>query len=170
MKLNKRSLILLVSLVALLVITVGGTLAYIAVSTGSLTNIFNPSKVEVTIQDGTITNTGNAPAYVRVAIVANWRDSNDVVYAKAPSYTVTVDSTGWTKGSDGFYYYTQVLQPEDYITAPVVALDDREEAPDGGYTFTVEILASAIQATPDAVSDWSTAVKVENGILIPKTN
>lgn len=167
MKLNKRSLILLVSLVALLVITVGGTLAYIAVSTGSLTNIFNPSKVEVTIHDdGTIENTGNAPAYVRVAIVANWQDSNDVVYAKAPSYTV--NSTVWTKGSDGFYYYTQVLQPEGSIPV-VVTPGDGEGAPTG-YVFKVEILASAIQATSDAVSDWSTAVKVENGILIPKTN
>lgn len=160
-KLNKRSLILLVSLVALLTITVGGTLAYIAIKTDSLINVFNPSAIQVSLSGPdaddtyTIANTGNVDVYVRVAVVAKQGGSVTLSRMELPTTT----TANWILGNDGFLYYKQKVPAGSSVTLDLVV-----------DTATTKVMLSAIQATPDAVSDWSTAVKVENGILIPKTN
>lgn len=181
MKLNKRALVLLVSLAVILSLTVGGTLAYLVVKTDVLTNIFNPTKVEVTINDGTITNTGDIPAYVRVAIVATWQ-KDGAVYAKTPKLCdcedehldtqdcdYTLDLTGWVQGSDGFYYCQTAVANGSNKSAPAVTVLNATNAE--GYTFSIEVLVSAIQATPEAVEAWSGGLYTigADGKLIAKT-
>ena len=183
MKLNKRTLVLLVSLAVILSLTVGGTLAYLVVKTDVLTNIFNPTKVEVTISNGTITNTGDIPAYVRVAIVATWQ-KDGAVYAKAPKLCdcegthsntqdcdYTLDLTGWIQGSDGFYYHRAavVTGNENSVSAPATIVVNATNTE--GYTLSIEVLVSAIQATPEAVEAWSGGLYTigADGKLIAKT-
>ena len=95
--LNKKT-ILFVSIMLLLLVTVGVSLAYIFDITPSLKNVFTPSKVscEVIQNTGTSTevqikNTGDTDAYIRVKLVINWMSEGNRVWAIAP-----VEGTDYT--------------------------------------------------------------------------
>jgi hypothetical protein len=155
MKLNKRSVALLISLAVLLTAAVGATLAYILDKTDPVVNSFTPSRVACEVTENgdvyTVSNTGDTQCYVRVAVVVT-QQNNGVISAVNPKYAIT-PGDNWKLGTDGYYYYTKPLAVgEDTlgITVTVTAAD--------GYTASVEIVASAIQATSDAVSDWSGGV------------
>ena len=115
----RRPLLLLVSLVLLLALAVGGTVAWLNTSTTPVENTMIPGNVPITINetfDGTfksgvsVTNTGNIDAYIRVAIVANAVDENgNIIAGKAPSYTV--NEKKWQKLEDGYYYYKGAVAP-----------------------------------------------------------
>ena len=153
MKLNKRSVALLVALVVLLTAAVGATLAYILDQTDPAVNSFTPSRVACEVNaDGnvyTVKNTGDTQCYIRVAVVVT-QQNNGVISAIKPEYTIEPE-TGWIKGSDGYYYYTKPLAVGN--SAPSITVK-----PEDGYTISVEIVASAIQATTDAVNAWSGGV------------
>ena len=103
-----------------------------------------------------VKNTGDTACFVRVAVVVTQRDDN-VISAVKPTYTVT-PAGDWVLGSDGYYYYTQPLNV-DGSTASVLTVDAPESC-------TVEIVASAIQTTAEAVDAWSDHVaSVNNGAL-----
>lgn len=131
---------LLVAIALLLLVAVGGTLAYILTNTDALENVFNPSKVSCAVvedqfPDGAengkvsvtqktnvkIKNTGDTDAYIRVALVVTWKNEEGNVYAQAPvasdennanDYSIVfADQSGWEQGSDGFYYYTESVHP-----------------------------------------------------------
>ena len=164
MKLNKRSVALLVALAALLTVAVGATVAFLVDGGNSVTNTFTPSRVacEVMEENGayTVKNTGDTQCYVRVAVVVT-QQNNGVISAVKPEYTIEPE-TGWIKGSDGYYYYTQPLAVD--ASTPGITADASTPGitvsvtPSDGYTASVEVLASAIQATSDAVKDWSGGV------------
>ena len=100
-------------------------------------------------------NTGDTAAYIRVAVVVNWKNSDGHVYAKAPEFEVPV-SDGWENGSDGYYYFTKPVavgaKTDSELTVNILT-----DEPDG-YDLYVEVVASAIQATSAAVNDWSNGV------------
>ena len=165
MKLNKRSVALLVSWALLLVAAVGVTVAFIADKTPEMENTFQPSYVDCEVKQDvdtaayTVTNIGDTEAYVRVAVVVNWKNSTTGnIYAQAPQFAVSV-SEGWLLGSDGYYYYTGKLAPTAVTSAFTVT--PAGTTPDG-YTLSVEIVASAIQATESAVATWSNGVATIN--------
>lgn len=182
-KLNKRAIVLLLSLGLLLAATVGTTAAYLMAQTGTVENRFAPSRVACAVaQDGhaaaengsvdvtqaqnvKIQNIGDAVAYIRVQVVVTWKDANGVVYAQAPTdtdYTLAPDApVNWFRGSDGFWYYAKAVAPEDYTDTLITScgLASGVASPEG-YQLSVEIVASAIQATVDAVDAWSDAVTV----------
>lgn len=98
-----------------------------------------------TKQDVTITNTSNTDAYIRVALIGQWRTpSGDPVFGytdftegvqlvdswymdqfvTVPPATKPAEKQGkftglpgnnWVKGDDGFYYYTQAVAPGKII-------------------------------------------------------
>lgn len=155
MKRNKRSALLLLVLVVLLATVVGVTVAYVIDKTQSITNTFTPSNVACEVQNAnpyTVKNVGDTACFVRVAVVVTQRNSGNISAVK-PSYTVTYDGN-WVQGRDGYYYYTQPLTVEDQ-TATGLTVD----APDG---CTIELVASAIQTTAEAVSVWSSEVASVN--------
>lgn len=84
---------LLVSLLLLLTVTIGGTLAFLLDSSGPITNVFTPSKVTTEVEeefDGKvkknvkIQNTGDTAAWIRAAVVITWQDKDGNVYGQAP--------------------------------------------------------------------------------------
>ena len=98
-------------------IAVGSTVAFIATSTESITNTFNPANVTIDIAekidngvktDVKVKNTGNTDAFIRAKIVVTWKDTNGNVSATKPvlgedkDYTMTLNETDWFLGSDGF--------------------------------------------------------------------
>ena len=165
-KLNKRNLVLLLSLALLLTATVGATLAYVITKTDLLTNLFLPSKVDCAVEKSgdayTVKNTGDTDAYVRIAVVATWKGTDDTVYAQAPilgaDYTLELDSR-WVAGSDGFYYYEKALLPGESVT--ILAQATRLETEKAGYELRLQLLTTSIQADPiDAVHAAWPAVEV----------
>ena len=114
----RRPLLLLASLVLLLALAVGGTVAWLNSSSGPVTNTMIPGKVPITINetfDGatksgvTVTNTGNIDAYIRVAIVANAVDAEgNIVAGDKPSYTI---KTAYWQELGGYYYYKGAVAP-----------------------------------------------------------
>lgn len=164
-----------VALALMLVLSVGGTVAYLSTATGSVTNTFTPTPVECSIvepnwQNGKITkndvfiqNTGKADAHIRATIVVTWQDAAGNVYGQVPvegegkDYVLKINKSSWREGSDGYWYCiaagnsdTQTAVLIDSCTA-LTSLD--------GYTLNVDILAQAIQAEPDAaaIAAWGEA-------------
>ena len=183
---SKKS-ILIVTLALLLTVAVGSTLAYIFMRTNPVNNTFTPAQVSCAVveefEDNVksnvkIQNTGDTDAYIRVAIVITWKNDQGVVWAEAPTsndYTIEWNLTadGWVKGPDGYYYYTQKVAPHgglhDGLTDVLITscTPVTGNAPEG-YVLSVEIVASAIQASPDTVVEeqWKTGVSdADNGTL-----
>lgn len=145
----------LLALVLILVCTVGGTVAYLVTHTDPVVNTFTPGEVSCQVneefnEDNTVKtkavvkNTGNVPAYIRVAVVANTIDAQGNITGMATTLPVGwLNTENWAEGDDGFYYYKGVVQPGD-VTANLLTVD--------GIDLTgiqVTILASAIQSMPD---------------------
>ena len=129
---SRRPLLLLASLVLLLALAVGGTVAWLNSSSGPVTNTMTPGQVPITITETfengfksevSVTNTGNIDAYIRVAIVANAVDKDgNIIAGTAPDYVSLVNTDYW-KLLDGYYYYKGAVAPKDkteeLFTGPV---------------------------------------------------
>ena len=187
-QLSTKALII-TSVVLFLVFSVSSTLAYIITSTDSIQNIFNPSHVACAVveNNGTpvesgvvntgtekknvqIKNTGDTDAFIRVAVVVNWASADgSKVWATKPvegtdkDYTLTLaEDSGWTPGSDGYYYYDSSVAPDGLTNTLISSVVQKTNPPQEGYYLSVEIVASAIQA--DGIADnafdaWANADK-----------
>ena len=167
---GKKAVAFLVLTVALSLAIVGTTIAYIIDYTESLKNTFTPPVVDIESDDvsGNIINNGSdVDVYLRAAVVVNWvNNSDDSILSTKPventDYTLDLGNN-WVKGSDGFYYYTLKVAPDsadilvlDAVTCPTVT--------NGNYTLTVQVISSAIQATPiEAVKGAWKSVSGVNG-------
>ena len=116
---QRKPVTLLVSLLLLLGIAIGSTVAFLATRTAEKKNTFNPSKVSsqvtenfdgTTKRDVAVTNTGDVDAYLRATVNITWRkDQNtadQTVSAKVPQEGVDYEinysnGTGWAQGTDG---------------------------------------------------------------------
>ena len=194
---NKKSIII-ASVMLLLLATVGTTLAYIFTETESVENTFNPSKVSCAVVENgyepvsgkiqnisdiksnvQIKNTGDTDAYIRVAVVVNWASADgSCVWAQTPAdddYTITYNlSNGWFNGGDGFYYYSKAVSPGESTSVLIDEAKQLLAAPKGTdgtqYYLSIEIVASAIQSTPETVVENHWGVTVENGVITPEAN
>ncbi len=172
MKLNKSKLIaLLLSLAALLAVTVGSTLAYLATSTAPLENKFDPAQVSCVVNetfngtqktDVSVKNTSDIPAYIRAAVIVTWTDASGNISAKSPvlvtDYTMTLaENSGWVINGN-YYYYTSPVAAGESTGILISSIIDTETVNEG-YELTVEIVAEAIQSQPE------TAVKAAWGFV-----
>ena len=159
---SRRPLLLLASLVLLLALAVGGTVAWLNSSSGPVTNTMIPGQVPITINekfengtksDVSVTNNGNIDAYIRVAIVANAVDENgNIIAGTAPSYVSLVNTDYWQLlEDDGYYYYKGAVAPGD-TTKPLFT--DDVTVTDG----ELNILAESIQVLGGVKSDGSASV------------
>lgn len=151
-----KGLVGLAALVLLLCAAVGGTLAWMTAQSDTVTNTFTPAEVKTEIVetiDGTsksgiqVKNTGDVEAYVRAAIAMAWVDaSGDPVGSSVALPTLPVPSSGWVKGSDGIYYYTQPVAPDGETPALfATAITEPTDKPANCH-LQVTVLAEAIQA------------------------
>lgn len=163
---SKKTGTLLFSLVLLLTMMVGGTLAYLTIQTNPVVNQFTPSHVSCTVTesfDGTIkrnvnvTNTSDIPAYIRVKLVSyRVNDAGKHIGGTAdlPAFTL---GTGWVKNGE-YYYYTQPVaagaSPAAKLTDSMTLTGSYTDA-DGGKQV-IEVMAEAIQSVPTSavVSAW----------------
>lgn len=163
---SKKTGTLLFSLVLLLTMMVGGTLAYLTIQTKPVVNQFTPSHVSCTVKedfDGTtkrnvnVTNTSDIPAYIRVKLVSyrvNDQGQHIGGTADLPAFTL---GTGWVKNGE-YYYYTQPVaagaSPTANLTDSMTLTGPYTDA-DGGKQV-IEVMAEAIQSVPTSavVSAW----------------
>lgn len=150
---RKRRVALILSLALILTASIGGTMAYFMDSEWSISN-FTVGKVSCTVDVADdncsvkVTNTENVPAYVRVAVVANWVSDTDpnAIHYTQPQVGVGSDA-GWTYNSvDGFYYYNASVGANQAVTLPIYVTGT---APDG-YKVQIQALAEAIQSNAAA--------------------
>ena len=170
----KRSLVLVVSVLVLLLAVAGGTLAWLTAQ-DSVTNTFSPAHVTCTVEekfDGatkenvSIKNTSDIPAYIRAYIVVTWKDSTGNVYGQKPvagtDYKMSINTNkGWTQ-KDGYWYCNTAVASGGFTPVLIDSCTSNNSAPNDNYNLSVEIIAEAIQSVPD------TAVKEAWGV-VPST-
>lgn len=168
---QRKMRITVMSLFLLICISVGGTIAYLSLSTNPVENQFTPSKVTCKVDESfeknvksnvRIQNTGDTEAYIRATYIVTWQDASGNVYAKTPSlesgsedYEISfLDNTDWVKNdTDGYWYFTEPVEPGKYTEILIAECKPIEEKAPEGYYLTVEILAEAIQSTPIYVAE-----------------
>ncbi len=175
---GKKALILMVSLVAILAVSVGGVLAWLATSSKDVTNTFAPGDTKIEIEekfennvksDVKVINKGNIPVYIRANLVFTWKDSAGNIIEKPADATLTVDygNGDWVKGSDGFWYYTKPVAVKGSTTN--IINKATIEFPEGkGYKMDLEVMAQSIQAEPkDAVEGaWGVTVNSDGSLTV----
>ena len=163
---SKQSLAikLVICLILLLMISVGGTIAFVVTHTSEIRNTFTESvvkcEVDETFKDNvksnvSIKNTGDTTAYIRAFVNVTWMNESGQVASVSPKstdYMIEYSDSGWLKGSDGYYYYSLPVQPNNKTAVLINScqLLETASAPDG-YYLSVEIVCSAIQSTPVSV-------------------
>lgn len=167
---NLRKIVVTALSLALLLIGTSLTMAYLNDRTDTARNNLQfahvSCQVEETFSNGTksnvsIKNTSDTDAYIRVILAAVWLNADGDITAPAVA-TPVFTATDWFV-QDGIYYYKLPLAPDESTTN---LIDSFTMPTQTGLTYELQIIASAIQATPEAVSDaWG--VSVSSGLLAP---
>ena len=163
---SKQSLAikLVICLILLLMISVGGTIAFVVTHTSEIRNTFTESVVKCEVDETfennvksnvSIKNTGDTTAYIRAFVNVTWMNESGQVASVSPKstdYMIEYSTSGWLKGSDGYWYYSLPVQPNNKTAVLINScqLLETASAPDG-YYLSVEIVCSAIQSTPESV-------------------
>lgn len=163
---SKKTGTLLFSLVLLLTMMIGGTLAYLTMKTDPIQNVFTPSHVSCSVKedfDGTtktnvnVTNNSDISAYIRVKLVSyRVNDAGQHIGGTAALPTFTL-GTNWVKYGE-YYYYTKPVaangSPATNLTDSMTLTGSYNDA-DGGKQV-IEVMAEAIQSVPASavVSAW----------------
>lgn len=167
----------LVALALVLCIAGGATLAFLMVTTPSLTNVFQYGHVTCAVQeefDGTtksdvsIKNTGNTQSYIRVKLVFTWKDAEGNVSAQPVTdqdYKMDLNKVDWFE-KDGYYYAKAPVAP-NHNTPDLIhsCTEITANAPEGD-TLSLEILADAIQSTPTRAVEQAWGVVVDTDGLL----
>lgn len=171
---TNKAAVLLLSMILLIGIAVGTTVAFLVARTEPIKSTFEYAKVSCKVtgskENVQIKNTGNTAAYIRATYVVTWRDAYGKVAVSVPggySYTLTENlSNNWKKGTDGYFYYTSPVAPGnstlDSLPTCNVTYPDNPE-----YTLSVEILAEAIQSEPAEAVQQAWGATLVGGQLIP---
>ena len=187
----KRSLVLVVSVLVLLLAVAGGTLAWLTAQTDGVVNTFTPAQVSCEVTEdfnGTIksnvnvTNKSDISAYIRVKLVTyRVNDAGQHIGGTATIPTFE-PGEGWVKYGE-YYYYTLPVAPKGpgaldnlpktpLIGGTGIKLVNSYNDADGGKQV-VEVMAEAIQSVPEAaVKDaWGTGFSIDaNGKLNVPSN
>ena len=173
-----------VALIATL--AVGGTLAWLSAYTQPVKNTFVMGTVPPQVtesfdhqvkKDVAVTNTGNIPAYIRVALVFTWQEGEGenakvVGTPVDPEEDLVIDwgDSGWIKIGD-YYYYTQPVAAGATTSNLIDSATVKDDPATNGYHMNLQVIADSIQANPTSVvkEQWGVMVD-ENGAITDSTN
>lgn len=143
---------------------VSGSLAWLTSTPEQVVNSFTPGEVTIQVdetfngttkQNVSIKNTGNVPAYIRVALIPAWVDDEGNIAAEPASLddcniTWGKDGNGyeadWFIGTDGFYYCKTFINPDK--STPILIKSCTVKGEEHEYDFELQIIASAVQSLP----------------------
>ena len=141
------------------------------------TNIVGAGEIQIGITKSVDENThtfeikhvsgSRIPAYIRYAVVANWKNGKgDVWYVSPTSVSITIPAEGKFKVTqlDGYYYCIYEGKAEIALDTVLSGIEvtTTASAPDG-YTFHVQLLVEAIQCVPANVVTTAWGVKFQDG-------
>ena len=161
---------------------VSGSLAWLTSTPGPVVNEFIPGEVTIQVdetfddehttkQNVSIKNTGNVPAYIRVALVPAWVDDEGNIAAKPASLEQLdndcniawgEDGNGyeadWFIGADGFYYCKTFINPGK--STPILIKSCTVKDGEHEYDFELQVIASAVQSLPTSTVEtvWPVVV------------
>lgn len=173
---NNRLTALLLSMVLLIAIAIGGTVAYLVTKDAPVKNTFTPSHVACKVTeefDGkekknvNVENTGDTEAYIRVKLVTyrvNDQKQHIGGAAAIPAFTL---GANWVL-HDGYYYYTLPVEPgkkpaTDLIQS--IPLTETYNDADGGKQV-IEVMAEAIQSGPQQAVGQAWGVSITEGSVV----
>ena len=196
MKKNKITIIT-ICLLLTVVVSIGGTLAYIITSTPPVENINKfedfgnyivekndgTTKKDVRVQNsisGTV-DSQIVDAYIRAAYVVTWQKiENGITYVKPAvegDYTVSLNlnnssdevAGAWVKNGD-YYYFTEAIKSGEYTNVLINSIAPVEGKAPEGYSLNVEIISQSVQSSPsNAVADaWHVVISPDG--VTPITN
>lgn len=177
-RMNKKQLTLLISLILIITVAAGGTLAYLVAKTSPVTNTFTPAEVTCQVnetfdnkvkKDVSVENTGDTDAFIRAALVITWKDAAGNVAPQTPvantDYTISLNNGDkWIAGTDGYYYFKNSVSPEQNTDVLIKNCEPKGEGLNG-YTLHVEIIAEAVQSEPATAVMSAWPVSVQDGVL-----
>lgn len=173
---RKRMTTLVLSVVLMLILSIGSTLALLVDRDDPITNNFTEAQVSCHVTesfDGTtksnvnVVNDSNITAYIRVKLVTyRVNDAGQHIGGTAEIPTFT-PGNGWFE-QDGYYYYSQPVAAGASPAANLInslALTGSYSDADGGKQV-IEVMAEAIQSVPTSVvaEKWNVTVDA-NGTL-----
>ena len=176
-----KPILLLAAVLLLVTVVVSGLIAFLKTQTEPITNTFVPTAVTCAVKetfndnvksDVVIQNTGDIDAYIRATIVINWVSENDstTVFSQAPvngtDYYLDLGDIGWNQDENGFWYYETAIKPGECTGNLIDSCKLLKNAPEG-YRLSVQVLASAIQASPTNVVCDQWGVNYSNGVIAP---
>ena len=175
-----RMATVVLSLVLLLALAVGGTVAWLSARTPEVTNTFTPAHVTCEVEEAfdkttgvktNVKNTSDIDVYIRVKLVTyRTNDAGQHIggTAELPAFTL---GENWVE-KDGYYYYTLPVAPGKTPAANLadkMTLTASYDDADGGKQ-ALDVMAEAIQSAPEeAVADaWG--VKIAQGSVTKAGN
>lgn len=175
----KRLSTLLLSVILVVTIVVGGTVAYLVTQDKPITNTFTPSHVNCEVMEdfnGTVksnvnvTNIGDTDAYIRVKLVT-YRVNQDGQHIGGTATIPEFDpGTNWFEYG-GYYYYTLPVKPNEQPTSNLISsitLKDSYPDADGGKQ-AIDVMAEAIQSAPAEAIGKSWGVTISEGSVAAYT-
>ena len=118
LKINKKLLLIILSLILATVLAGGTTVSYLLAQTPPAENSFTPVFVDCKVEESfnnttksnvTVKNVGDIAAYIRATYVVMWVAADGSVHSARPvegvDYSITFGPPSWNLGTDGFYYY-----------------------------------------------------------------
>ena len=173
----KRKLLILSVLAICIATLAAGTLAYFT-SEGKAHNVITTGGVKIAVQEwadenkqtpfenlegimpgmtvtkiAEIKNTGASEAWVRVLITKDIQLAGDGE-VDPDLIKLGLNTTDWTLGTDGYYYYNKALKPGE-TTAPILSSVTFEPTMGNEYqnaAATVDISAQAVQTANNGTS------------------
>lgn len=169
-----RSWLLVGLLAVLLFASIAGTIAYMQVD-NHISNSFTVAKLTIELNETfdrkeksnvTIGNTGDVPAYIRAAIVVNWKDADgNVISADESDYSIRMGSE-WIQGADGYWYCKKPIDAGQL--SPALIVNCKPTVVKADQHLSVEILIQGVQAEPaTAVEELWDATVTADGTLTP---
>lgn len=165
---------LVLSLLLLVTVVVGGTIAYLVTNTAPIENKFTPSHVSCEVTEtfnGTVKsnvnvkNTSDIAAYIRVKLVTyRVNDGGQHIggTAEIPAFTL---GENWVEYG-GYYYYTLQVAPNGGQPASNLAdsmtLTSSYSDADGGHQ-AIDVMAEAIQSVPAKAVGEAWGVSISEG-------
>ena len=174
-----RLAMMVLSIVLLLGVAIGGTIAWLSTKTTSVTNTFTPAKVTCDVTENfdentgvktnvNVTNTGNIAVYIRVKLVTyRTNDAGQHIGGTAalPKFDL---GKNWVE-KDGYYYYTLPVEPRqqpDTNLADRMTLKTFYEDADGGKQ-ALDVMAEAIQSAPEKAVGEAWGVTITRNSVTP---
>ena len=180
---SKKTGMLFLSLLLVIGMVVGGTVAWLSTKSAPITNTFLPTKVTCKVTESfddstgvksnvNVENTGTINAFIRVKLVT-YRTNDQGKHiggtASLPEFTL---GENWVS-YDGYYYYTLPVAPGESPRtnlADSMTLNGSYPDADGGKQ-AIDVMAEAIQSVPENAvkAAWGKgfSIRADGSLIVP---